>query len=64
MTPDPLHGSTFVQADSHLAEHMCQVRLLELTMGRAFELRIAHRNHPPDECLVHLAVAVFLLDGE
>ncbi len=33
-------------------------------MGRAFELRIAHRNHPPDECLVHLAVAVFLLDGE
>ncbi|WP_306359806.1 hypothetical protein [Nocardia sp. CC227C] len=54
---------SFVQADSPLAEHLCQVQLLELTRGGAFELRYAHRHHHPDECLVHLAVAVFLLEA-
>ncbi|WP_280329837.1 hypothetical protein [Nocardia wallacei] len=53
--------NSFVQADGPLAEHMCQVQLLGLTAGRAYELRFAHRHHHPDECLVHLAVALFLL---
>ncbi|WP_232236121.1 hypothetical protein [Nocardia sp. BMG51109] len=56
--------NSFVQADGPLAEFMCQVRLLELTEARARELRFAHRDHPPDECLVHLAVAVFLLERQ
>ncbi|GAB2694237.1 hypothetical protein [Nocardia thraciensis] len=57
-----MSSNSFVSADSPLAEHMCQVQLLELTRTRAFELRYAHRHHHPDECLVHLAVAMFLLD--
>ncbi|MBF6172100.1 hypothetical protein [Nocardia blacklockiae] len=57
-------ANTFVHADSPLAEHMCQVRLLELSVGRAFELRFAHRSHRPDECSVHLAVAAFLLEQD
>ncbi|WP_198036817.1 hypothetical protein [Nocardia sp. BMG51109] len=51
-------------ADGPLAEHMCQVQLLELTEARAYELRFAHRNHHPDECLVHLTVALFLLERQ
>ena len=61
---DPRDGTAFVQADGVLAEHLCQVRLLDLTVGRAHELRFLHRFHRPDDCLVHLAAAVFLLDWE
>lgn len=61
---DPYNSTAFVQADGVLAEHLCRVRLLDLTVGRARELRYIHRYHHPDECLVHLAAAYFLLLGE
>ncbi|WP_174188491.1 hypothetical protein [Nocardia barduliensis] len=61
---DPLQHKTFVQADGMLAECMCQVHLLELTVGRARELRRIHRLHRPDECIVHLEAAYFLLIEE
>jgi len=57
--PDPFN--TFVKADGMLAECMCQVRLLGLTVERARELRYIHRGHRPDECLVHLEAAYLLL---
>ncbi|WP_454196503.1 hypothetical protein [Nocardia sp. Marseille-Q1738] len=44
-----------------LAEFMCQVHLMELTVERARELRCIHREHPPDECVVHLEAAYLLL---
>ncbi len=59
--PDPFNTNAFVKADGVLAEFMCQVRLLELTAGRARELRYIHRDHRPDECLVHLEAAYLLL---
>jgi hypothetical protein len=62
-SPDPLHR-TFVQADGMLAEFMCQVHLLELTVERAHELRYIHRLHRPDECTVHLESAHLLLIEE
>lgn len=64
MPPDALRHSTFVQADGKLAEVMCQVYLLELTVERARELRWIHREHPPDECIVHLEAAALLLDED
>ncbi|MFF7941043.1 hypothetical protein ACFZC5_15125 [Nocardia gamkensis] len=60
-SPDPLHHRTFVQADGLLAEFMCQVHLLELTLVRARELRYIHRLHHPDECIVHLEAAHLML---
>lgn len=59
--PDPLPYKTFVQADGKLAEFMCQVYPLELTVERARELRHIHRFHHPDECIVHLEAAYLLL---
>lgn len=59
--PDPLPHRTFVHADSKLAEFMCQVSLLELTVERARELRRIHRFDHPDECIVHLEAAYLLL---
>ena len=58
MMPD---HRTFVHADGVLAEFMCQVHLLELTHGRAQELRRIHRHHPPDECIVHLEASYLLM---
>ncbi|MBF6465716.1 hypothetical protein IU427_11095 [Nocardia beijingensis] len=52
---------TFVQAEGMLAEFMCQVHLLELTLERARELRHIHRLHHPDECIVHLEAACLML---
>ncbi len=60
--PDPLPHRTFVQADGKLAEFMCQVSLMDLTLNRARELRNIHRFHHPDECIVHLEAAYLLLD--
>lgn len=60
--PDPANTNTFVNADGILAEFMCQVHLLELTVDRAYELRHIHRFHRPDECVVHLEAAYLLLD--
>ncbi|BDT94135.1 hypothetical protein IFM12275_41110 [Nocardia sputorum] len=59
--PEPMPERTFVQADGKLAEFMCQVHLMELTLERARELRHAHRFHHPDECIVHLEAAYLLL---
>lgn len=66
MTPPNRPGdSTFVYADGMLAEVMCQVHLLGLTVERARELRDIHREHRPDECVVHLEAACLLLgEGE
>ncbi len=50
-----------MSADGKLAEFMCDVHLMELTPGRAFELRHIHRFHHPDECIVHLEAAYLLL---
>ncbi|MFF7944524.1 hypothetical protein ACFZC5_32865 [Nocardia gamkensis] len=47
-----------------LAEAMCQVHLLELTVERAEELRFIHRFHHPDECIMHLEAAYLLLCGD
>lgn len=62
--PDPLHHKTFVQADGKLAEFMCHVHVTDLTPVRARELRHIHRHHLPDDCMVHLAAAVMLLDAD
>ncbi|MEU2035940.1 hypothetical protein [Nocardia amamiensis] len=59
--PDPMEHKTFVQADGMLAEFMCQVHLMGLTVERARELRCIHREHHPDECAVHLEAAYLLL---
>ncbi|MFJ1457468.1 hypothetical protein [Nocardia sp. N2S4-5] len=58
---DPLEHNAFVYADGMLAEVMCQVHLMELTFDRALELRHVHRFHHPDECIVHLEAAHFLM---
>ncbi|PSR62272.1 hypothetical protein C8258_25650 [Nocardia sp. MDA0666] len=58
---EPLRYRTFVHADGRLAEFMCQVHLMELTVERARELRHIHRFHHPDECLVHSEAAYLLL---
>lgn len=49
-----------------LAESMCQVHLMELSVERAEQLRHIHRFHHPDECVVHMEAAYFLLteDGD
>ncbi|WP_043732611.1 hypothetical protein [Nocardia asiatica] len=64
--PEPLRHRTFVQADGMLAEFMCQVHLMELSVERAEQLRHIHRFHHPDECVVHMEAAYFLLteDGD
>ncbi|TLG18040.1 hypothetical protein FEK35_02710 [Nocardia cyriacigeorgica] len=54
----------YVHADGVLAEVMCQVHLVGLTLPRAWELRYAHRFHRPDECIVHLEAAHLLLLDE
>ncbi len=59
--PEPLPHRTFVQADGKLAEFMCQVSLMDLTLNRARELLYIHRFHHPDECIVHLEAAYLLL---
>ncbi|WP_433600375.1 hypothetical protein ACQPXH_00435 [Nocardia sp. CA-135953] len=61
---DPLQQRVFVAADGQLAERMCRVYLMNLTVERAKQLRQIHREHRPDDCLVHLAVAVFLLEAD
>ncbi|WP_245720850.1 hypothetical protein [Nocardia pseudovaccinii] len=53
-----------MSADGKLAEFMCQVSLMELTVERARELRQIHRFHHPDECIVHLEAAYLLLLAE
>lgn len=58
---DPVQHRTFVHADGKLAEFMCQVYLLELTLERANELQRIHRFHHPEECIVHLECAYLLL---
>lgn len=58
---NPMDHNTFVHADGRLAEFMCQVHLLELSIERAWELRHIHRFHHPDECIVHLQAAHLLL---
>ncbi len=60
-SPEPLNHRTFVPADGKLAEVMCQVHLIELTLDRARELLFIHRHHHPDECIVHLEAAYLLL---
>ncbi|MGW4090225.1 hypothetical protein [Nocardia sp. NPDC004750] len=60
-SPDHLPHRVFVQADGMLAEFMCQVHLLDLTLERARELRYIHRLHRPDECIVHLEASCLLL---
>ena len=62
--PDPLDPNVFVSADGRLAEFMCQVKLLDLTPERARELRWIHREHRPDDCMVHLAAAVLLAETD
>ncbi|WP_083905324.1 hypothetical protein [Nocardia transvalensis] len=62
--PEPLGDRAFVHADGRLAEFMCQVYLMELTVERARELRYIHRFHSPDECIVHLEAAYLLLTEE
>ncbi|TLF77549.1 hypothetical protein FEK34_14595 [Nocardia cyriacigeorgica] len=60
-----MHHRTYVQADGRLAEHMCRVHLLDLTRERARELLELHRDHRPDDCMVHLAAAALLFtDGD
>jgi len=59
--PEPVPNRTFVQADGKLAEFMCQVHLMDLTAKRARELRHVHRYHHPDQCIVHLEAAAYLL---
>ncbi|KZM71851.1 hypothetical protein [Nocardia terpenica] len=61
---DPLPYKNYVHADGKLAEFMCQVYLMDLTIERARELRHIHRFHHPDECLVHLAATYLLLLSE
>jgi len=51
----------YVHADGPLAEVMCDAYLMELTVVRARQLRQSHRRHRPDDCWVHLQVAVKLL---
>lgn len=60
MMLNPRQHRTFVQADGKLAEFMCQVYLIELTVERARELMHIHRFHHPDECVVHLEAALLL----
>lgn len=55
--------TVFVQADGLLAEYLCSVELLGLTLERAEHLRRIHSGHRPDDCLVHLAAAVFLIEA-
>ncbi|WP_024803508.1 hypothetical protein [Nocardia sp. BMG51109] len=62
--PEPLPCRHFVYAEGKLAEFMCQASLMELTLPRARELRYLHREHRPDECLVHLETASFVLRHE
>lgn len=62
--PEPLSHRTFVQADGKLAEFMCQVHLMDLTVERAWDLRDIHRFHHPDDCIVHLEAAYLLLLDE
>ncbi|MBF6215183.1 hypothetical protein IU433_30590 [Nocardia puris] len=64
MSSHPGQHRTFVHADGKLAEFMCQVSLMELTVGRARELQDIHRFHHPDECIVHLEAAYLLLVNE
>ncbi|MGY1947344.1 hypothetical protein [Nocardia asiatica] len=61
MTTNPGGSTTFVQADGVLAEVMCQVCLLGLTVERARQLLDIHCEHHPDECLVHLEAAYLLM---
>ncbi|WP_327100301.1 hypothetical protein OIE68_16925 [Nocardia vinacea] len=62
--PEPLEQKVFVEADGKLAERWCHAHLMDLTVRRAVELRFIHRHHRPDDCLVHLQVAVFVLEAE
>jgi hypothetical protein len=59
-----VHRAMFVSADSRFAECLCHVELLgPLTMVRARQLLQAHRDHPPDDCLVRWAVLAHLADA-
>ncbi|OXR39838.1 hypothetical protein B7C42_08079 [Nocardia cerradoensis] len=60
MPRDSVPYKTFVHADGKLAEFLCQVYLMELSVERAWQLRHIHRHHHPDECLVHLEAAYLL----
>ncbi|NKY29553.1 hypothetical protein [Nocardia gamkensis] len=61
LVPSVEDHKTFVQAEGKLAEHLCNVHLLDLTPERAGQLRNIHAEHRPDDCLVHLAAAYLLL---
>lgn len=58
---NPLNHRTFVQAEGVLAEYMCQVHLMELTVERAHQLLEIHRYHHPDDCVVHAEAAYLLV---
>lgn len=55
--PDFPRSNMFVAADGHLAEYLCHVELLDLTIERAAQLRVLHDHHAPDTCRV-LAAAL------
>ncbi len=61
---NPSKQRAFVHADGVLAEWMCHVHLIELTIARARELREIHCTHPPDDCTVHLEAAYLLFSEE
>ncbi|WP_433754687.1 hypothetical protein [Nocardia sp. CA-135398] len=61
--PDPPQRKEFVPADGKLAERWCHAHLMELTVVRARELQRIHGKHRPDDCFVHLQVAMFLLEA-
>ncbi|MQY18073.1 hypothetical protein [Nocardia macrotermitis] len=60
MRSNPVQHKVFVHADGALAEFMCHVHVIGLTMARARELIDIHRTHLPDECTVHLESAYLL----
>ncbi|MEV6325921.1 hypothetical protein AB0M45_32860 [Nocardia sp. NPDC051787] len=60
--PEQLHPDLLVHADGPLAEHLCRVRLINLTVEHAHQLCWLHRHHPPDDYLVHLAPLHLLAD--
>ncbi len=61
--PDQPQRKEYVKADGKLAERWCHAHLLELTVPRALDLQCIHGTHRPDDCFVHLQVAMFLLEA-
>ncbi|NNH71026.1 hypothetical protein HLB23_14325 [Nocardia uniformis] len=55
---EPAHTNMFIAADSELAEVLCHVELLALTVHRAKQLHRIHRDHPHDDCRVIAATTL------